>query len=76
MSLAPLGGPSAPWRPNLNRPGTSATTNSTSRTPTAGAYVPPHKNRPYGSPEATEYFIISLSFFLNRGFSSSTLFSF
>jgi hypothetical protein len=48
----PLGGPSAPWRPTL-RPGSSTTTTSpTGRTPTAGAYVPPHKSRP-GGPDVT-----------------------
>jgi len=53
----PLGGPTAPWRPTF-RPGsaTNAPTSAgpTGRAPSAGAYVPPHKNRPYGSTEATD----------------------
>jgi len=30
------------------------TTGPAGRLPSAGAYVPPHKNRPFGSPEATD----------------------
>jgi hypothetical protein len=57
---APLGGPTAPWRPTFGKMGSDrtaapTTAGPTGRSPSAGAYVPPHKiNRPFGSPEATD----------------------
>jgi len=51
----PLGGPTAPWRPTaFGRSGAGSstqapTTSTTGRPTTAGAYVPPHKNKPFSS---------------------------
>jgi len=50
-----MGGPTAPWRP-LTRvaPTSTPTVGRGGGTPSADVYVPPHKNRPFGSPEATD----------------------
>lgn len=57
--LVPLGGPSAPWRPTggFGRPSLqTAPPTVAGRTPTAGAYVPPHKTGRPGF-DAEYYFL-------------------